>query len=200
MMKGVHALKENLRGLDKTPLQPQDKKGFEFKEPDKYASWDRNRFAMVLVGPSKRGKSNFAKLYAFENPCVCQRLDGLKKFNADKHDGLVFDDMNFKWHAAETQLHLAGVEDDAEINVKMTHVFIPAGTPRIFVRNYFPFSEPVRPELERRLHVVDVDFDLRVIADDDKVADIKPPDDLQQVLNKYREEDDEGQQVASIFL
>jgi len=186
LLKGPVALKANLAQLDQSPIEVEES-GFKFREPPLYDAWDRERYALVMVGTTGTGKSNFARKYAFKCPCVVSgtRLDGLKAFDKKRNDGIVYDEMDFGNHSPELQLQLTGVEDTVQVNVKMTFVEIPAGTPRIFVLNKFPFTQPVKPELARRIHVVAVEDDLRIRNPEQEQAQVKPPDALARVLQQF---------------
>lgn len=192
IMKGAVAMKANLSSLDQSKPE-REESGFKFTEPEHYKTWDREKQSLLLIGVTGTGKSNFARKYALKNPCVVSgtTLDGLKRYNPDKNDGIVFDEMDFGARSPELQLQLTGVEDTVQVNVKMTHVEIPAGTPRIFVLNYFPFSQPVKPELARRIHCVAVDKDLRVRTAAQIKAQEKKPDELRKVVGQFSRKKEE---------
>lgn len=193
LMIGPARMRESIRGFAQNAPEPVDSR-MKFLELPRYKQWDkylRKRLSLVMVGVSGTGKSWFARKHALKHPCVCQRLDGLKKYNVKRHDGLVFDDMYFGNHARETQLHLTGVEDLGEINVKMTMATIAPYTERIFICNKFPFSLPIRPELRRRIHVVWVKEDMRIMDEEQTAFALKPPDDLDALLANYKPADDE---------
>lgn len=180
LMRGPAALKSSLRQLDQTPNEER-RSDWEFTEHPRVANWDRSKYSLVVVGKSGLGKTSYAKSL-FKSPCVVTRIDGLKEYSQEKHDGLVFDDMCFEKHAPETQLHLTGVEDEPQLNVKFGTVTIPRGTPRVFVRNYFPFSLPIRAELRRRIHCCAVKTDLRVMSKKQTEEAVKPEDDLDAIF------------------
>lgn len=180
IMKGPAAIKANLTALDQTRSNPLDK-GFKWLEPGSIETWDCTKYALVLVGQAGCGKSNYAKSF-FKSPCVCTHLEGLQAFDPVKHDGLVFDDMSFYDKPPELSLHLSGVEDQPQINIKYGHVVIPRGTPRVFVHNKWPFSKPVPPQLRRRVHVVLISQDLRDRDEQQVEAQLKPPDELYEAL------------------
>lgn len=186
ILHGPLRIKSNLAALDETRLSAEETT-FEFTEPASYKRWNRKRQSLVLIGLTDTGKSNFARRHAFKTPCVVSgdTLDGLKLFNPDKHDGLVFDDMDFADYPKVKQLRLTLVTEATSVNVKMTDVVIPAGTHRIFVMNKFPFSTPLTAEMERRLHVVTVKEDMRVLSAEQRKEYEKPEDDLAECLRLF---------------
>jgi len=108
--------------------------------------------AVVLVGPTNIGKTQFSKVL-IPNCHMIRHIDKLKKFNSLYHGGIVFDDMEFTHWPVSAQIHLLDITDDADINVKHGFVTIPAGTKRIFTCNpeRFPFCND--PAVKRRLEV-----------------------------------------------
>lgn len=199
VMKGPLAIKSSLRALCGAPEDKGIPQHWKWNEPALIAEWDRTKYALVLIGDTKKGKTNYARMLlgaqdpeAKKQPFRLQRLDHLKVYNADVYSGLVFDDVYLGNRSAELQLHITGVQDAADINVKYDCARIPAGTPRIFCHNRWPFSADVPAELARRLFVVKVEDDLRDMTDlppEEQAKDCKPQDDLQQVMNELLHQD-----------
>lgn len=99
-----------------------------------YYKWKRE-FALILEGEAGYGKTKWAERQ-FKHPLTVRHMGKLKDYDPDVHDGIVFDDMTFAHYPREPRIHLLGVEDEADLNVKHGHVTIPAGVPRIFVTNH----------------------------------------------------------------
>jgi len=109
---------------------------------------------LVFIGPTQIGKTQFAKSH-FNTPLMVRHKDDLKLFDADIHDGIVFDDMDFNHWPATAVIHLLDMEEDSSIDVKHGTAIIPAGTRRIFTCNTFPF--PTHDAIARRIKVVKFD-------------------------------------------
>lgn len=110
---------------------------------------------VVLIGPTGIGKTQYAKAH-FKNPLFVRHIDDLRNFS--DHDGIIFDDMDFLHWPVSTQIHITDIEESSSINIKYGSATIPAGTKRIFTRNYYPFHED--PAVERRVYKVFLDTKL----------------------------------------
>lgn len=109
--------------------------------------------AIVIVGPTKLGKTHYA-LAHFENPLVISHIDDLAKFDNSEHDGIVFDDMSFAHFPRTAQIHLTDWDLPRSINIKHGTATIPANTRKIFTCNEYPFSYD--DAIERRVKRIDV--------------------------------------------
>lgn len=121
------------------------------------ADWDRTSKALVLLGPSGLGKTQWA-LAQFESPLLISHSDGLKALRPD-HDAIIFDDMSFSHWPRTSAIHLTDLECDRQLNVKFGCVTVPARLPRIITSNsswdeLFPVDEP--GAIKRRCKVVDL--------------------------------------------
>ena len=208
ILRGPAQVKGSLSALSAKPV-PRENPGYKFHDPEFMETWDCTKHALVLVGDSDNGKTTYAR-FLFKNPHVVTHLDALGKFNADVHDGLVFDDIDFSEKAPELALHLTDVRGRGHINIKYGGVEIPKGTPRVFTRTFFPFRTPVTKELARRIHVV-VAGDLRDRSQVQVDANTKPPDQLQLALargsnavdadqSRIQREIDEALELAEFIL
>lgn len=88
--------------------------------------------ALIFYGSSGIGKTQFA-LAHFKKPLVVRHIDDLK--GLDDHDGIVFDDMDFKHWPRTAIIHLLDHEVGSSINVKHSTAYIPADMRRIFTTN-----------------------------------------------------------------
>lgn len=192
ILRGPGLMKGNLAALSDKKAEKRNP-DWKFRTPPLVASWDRSKYSLVLVGEGGLGKTEFA-CSLFENPLVITDFEALRKIG-DKYDGLVFDDVNMAVRSPETSLHVAGVQDQPTVNVKYGSVELPRGLPRVFVHNYWPFQNPVPGQLKRRLHVVFVRKDLRVMNQEARNAASKPSDDLEELLVRL-----EGDDEVSAFL
>lgn len=111
--------------------------------------WDRT-LTLVLQGPTGVSKTQFC-LSLFERPLLVSNTEELKGFNSRYHDGIIFDDVQVSHWPRNSQLHLVDFDCHRGVNVKGTHIVIPARTVKIFTCNmgYFPFISD--PAINRRL-------------------------------------------------
>lgn len=105
--------------------------------------------SFVLIGPSGCGKSTWAKRVAPKPALFVSHVDDLRKYNADVHKSIIFDDMDFNHWPRTAQIHLVDQHDVRSINVRYGTVTIPAGTPKIFTSNLPPFT--MDPAIDRRI-------------------------------------------------
>lgn len=112
------------------------------------------RKSLVVVGSTGVGKTQFI-LSCFENPLLVSLTEELKGFRAGFHDAIIFDDVSVAHWPRNSQLHLVDVECRRGINVKGTHVVIPAFTKKVFTCNptHFPFTEG-DSAINRRINVI----------------------------------------------
>ena len=87
----------------------------------------------ILWGAPNTGKTSYAKAH-FTNPLVVSHMDDLLHFTPD-HDGIVFDDMDFKHLPRSTMIYLADVDEDRSIHCRYSCAQIPANTKKIFCTN-----------------------------------------------------------------
>lgn len=109
---------------------------------------------IVLIGPSGCGKSTWAKYRAPKPALWVTHLDDLKKFNRKVHKSIIFDDMSFVHLPEQSQIHLVDPYDQRSIHVRYGTVTIPAGVPKIFTGNVYPFTEVGEhaQAIRRRVH------------------------------------------------
>lgn len=113
--------------------------------------------SLVIEGPTRCGKTTWAKKNAPKPALFISHPDELKGFRANYHKSIIFDDMHFNGDRAtgkgkwpdRSQVHILDFENPRAINVKHSHAHIPAGVYKIFTCNYFPFED--LPEIKERL-------------------------------------------------
>lgn len=88
----------------------------------------------VIVGEPGIGKTQYA-LAHFSAPLLVTHIDDLKEFNSEIHDGIVFDDMDFKHLPRSTQIYLTDCAVPRTIHCRFANAVIPAGTHKIFTTN-----------------------------------------------------------------
>jgi len=90
--------------------------------------------SIVLCGPSGVGKTEWAMAH-FKNPLLCTELDQLLEFDAQEHDGIVFDDMDFTSLSRNMQISLVDQTMPRAIRCRYRSPVIPRGTKKIFTCN-----------------------------------------------------------------
>jgi len=123
----------------------------------------------LVWGYTAFGKSHFA-LAHFKNPMLVTHLDQLENIT-DKHDGLVFDDMDFRHLHFTAIINLLDIEMDRHVHIRYTTAKIRAGLKRIFTfNNPDIFSVPnltdfQKDAIARRISVVEITYDIRKIPE-----------------------------------
>lgn len=149
--------------------------------PTKLALWQPERHALWLSGPTGTGKTELAKAH-FQDPLLIRHVGQLKSIAG--HDGLVFDDFNPSHWPRECVIHLTDLSCPSGINVKFSHVVIPAGMPRIFTSNTWIWPHDSTGAIERRVFAVqcpDRMYEPDIIAE---LQQAKAPDDWQAIKDK----------------
>ena len=100
---------------------------------------DVNGFSHVVLGRAGIGKTQYA-LAHFNAPLFCSHIDDLKDFHPRVHDGIVFDDMDFKHLPRTAQIHITDYNQSRSIHVRYGRARIPARTKKIFVCNEICFN------------------------------------------------------------
>lgn len=93
--------------------------------------WSRS---IILWGDSGIGKTQFA-LAVLGRCLMVSHIDDLKNFDKTIHEGILFDDMDFKHMPRSAQIHLVDQEHDRSIHVRYGVVNIPKNTKKIFSTN-----------------------------------------------------------------
>lgn len=97
-----------------------------WREYDKKKSW-------IYWGESGIGKTQFA-LAQFKAPLKVRDMDDLGDLDPDMHDGIVFDDVDFRHWPRTSQIHILDYERTS-VRIRYKTVTIPKGFPRVFTTN-----------------------------------------------------------------
>lgn len=125
--------------------------------------------AWLIYGRTNTGKTNFAMAH-FKNPLLVRHLEDLGALDPNVHDGIVFDDVDFKHLFFTAIKNILDPDFDSSIQVRYQLVRIPAGMPRIFTHQhsdiFFPPSMSVLQveAIERLFKTFEVKKDLRKIV------------------------------------
>jgi len=99
---------------------------------DAITNWDT---CHIIWGESQIGKTQYA-LAHFEHPLLVHHMDDLQGFVQGYHDGIVFDDMDFKHVPRSNQIYLLDKNNNRTIHCRFTNAKIPKHTKKIFTCNY----------------------------------------------------------------
>lgn len=90
--------------------------------------------SVIIWGESGIGKTQFA-LALLPGALMVSHLDDLRKFRAEEHAGIIFDDMDFNHMPRTSQIHLVDMDHDRSIHVRYDVAVIPKYTKKIFTTN-----------------------------------------------------------------
>lgn len=110
-------------------------------------------YCNVIIGPPNCGKTQWV-LSHFNKPLLVTHIDTLLDYDADYHDAIVFDDMDFKHYHRTAQIHITDWNNSRQIHCRYRTAKIPKHTVKVFVCNEYPFTED--PAIRRRVIVTKV--------------------------------------------
>lgn len=114
--------------------------------------WERESKSVVIIGPAGVGKSTLAIRDIPKPALLVSHLDTLRSFNEHYHKGILFDDISLKHIHLQGQLQVVCRELPRQVHVRYGVAFIPAGVPKIFTCNTFPFIDD--PSIMRRINII----------------------------------------------
>lgn len=125
---------------------------------------------LYVYGPSGTGKTQWA-VHCFDSPLVVSHMDGLRDFDPNEHDGIVFDDMSFGHHPRESVIHLLDWDLERQIHCRYNCARIPMHTRKIFTSNLsfdecFPSDSAgaIRRRVTKIIHVTGPTYEARNMA------------------------------------
>ncbi|OLY81937.1 hypothetical protein AYI68_g3951 [Smittium mucronatum] len=124
--------------------------------------WRGQKKSLWLYGKSHLGKTNFAKSL-FERPLLVSEMEDLRKFH--NHDGIIFDDMNFKDLPEGKTTHILDLEHERSFKGRYKNVTTPADIKKVFTSNTPIFKD--EEGARNRIHLLRINFDLRILNDND---------------------------------
>lgn len=116
--------------------------------------------SLIFHGEAECGKTEFAKCH-FDRFLLIRHMDALAAYDPSLYDGIIFDDMSFKHLPRTAQIHIVDVDNDSDIHIRYSTVFIPAGTKKIFTTNDMTFFDLEDPAIKSRVKVVHFDKSLK---------------------------------------
>lgn len=96
-------------------------------------TWDRTK-TLILWGPPNIGKTHFA-LCLLKKALMLSHLDRLSILDTSIHEGVIFDDMDFRHFPVSSQIHLVDTAFDRDIHIRYQTALLPSGVPRIVTTN-----------------------------------------------------------------
>ncbi len=111
--------------------------------------------SIILRGPPNTGKTQYA-LAHFKFPLFVSDLNDLSMYQRDKHDGIVFDDMEFRSESRERQIALLDQDQPRSIRVLYQAVRIPKRTKKIFTTNVDDIFNWDDVAIDRRARIIDI--------------------------------------------
>lgn len=90
--------------------------------------------SVILVGASGLGKTSFAQSLLTRALFVSQ-IDTLTEYQQGHHDGIIFDDMDFRHLPRSSQIHIVDLEQTRSIYCRYNNATIERGVKRIFTTN-----------------------------------------------------------------
>ncbi len=165
MIRHYRGVQEAIAVRNRRPVERTFKKAaFAKMKIKEIGDWKKS---WIFFGPPGCGKTSYA-LSLFENPLLVSHIDQLKFLEPNNHDGIVFDDMNFRGSGEHEKgrwpvgscIHLVDTAYHRDINVKHTTAYIPAGMKRIFCTNMpggqiFPEQTTTSFGIRRRIDYID---------------------------------------------
>lgn len=93
------------------------------------------RNTVVITGPPRLGKTQYAAAQLGDKPLFCSDMDILRQFNPSIHTGILFDEVSTKMWPGSSFINLLDREMPRAIRVRYAIVTIPVGTKKIICVN-----------------------------------------------------------------
>jgi len=130
MVRYSRGLKEALRVL--RPLE--EHKSFELNTFTFHPLILPENKSIIIWGASGARKTSYVTS-RWPKILLVSHMDDLLNFRADQHDGILFDDMDFRHVPRTAQIHVVDQDFDRSIHIRYTTVLIPKNTLKIFTTN-----------------------------------------------------------------
>jgi len=130
--EGIRAAQKAL----KEPVQLANYTLADFPMWEPITDWSET---IILGGAAGAGKTEFACAH-FKNPKLVTEIDELLDYDPMEHDGIVFDDMDFRKETRNIQIALVDQTMPRAIRCRYRSPEIPKGTKKIFTCNEWCFS------------------------------------------------------------
>lgn len=112
--------------------------------------------SIIIWGESGARKTSYVTS-RFPRILMVSHMDDLLNFREGEHEGILFDDMDFRHTPRTAQIHLTDQDFDRSIHIRYTTVTIPRKTIKIFTtneQNGAIFMDD--PAINRRLHKIHI--------------------------------------------
>lgn len=139
-------------GIERVAKRLKTSEFIRYYGPDRWPQISNWTKVHVVQGAAGIGKTQWA-LGHFSNPLMVSHIDDLLQFDAETHDGIIFDDLSVAHQPRNCQVHIADMEAPRSIHCRYVAAHIPAMTKKIFTCNpgYCPFANPEDPAIARRV-------------------------------------------------
>jgi hypothetical protein len=94
----------------------------------------RDDKSLIIWGPAGCGKTEFV-VALMPKALFVSHVDDLLNFDPSVHDGIIFDDIDFKHFPRTSQIHLVDTSHPRSIHCRYNTATIPAKTKKIFTTN-----------------------------------------------------------------
>ena len=154
----VEKLRASVQGDAKRHIHKYDPSSFMLTAPP---SWT----TLHIYGYSGAGKTKWA-LAQFASPCLIKPFNSIgcleaigRKFDPRVHDGLVLDEVDFRFMKREDVIALFDHDEESDLDVRFKSFTLPAGIRKIAVSNaspagLYPLDEP--GAISRRVKLVHI--------------------------------------------
>jgi hypothetical protein len=90
--------------------------------------------SLIIWGEAGIGKTCWARAL-MPTAIFVSHMDDLLSYDTSVHDGIIFDDMDFKHLPRTAQIHLVDTDEPRSIHCRYSVAHIPAGTKKVFLTN-----------------------------------------------------------------
>lgn len=90
--------------------------------------------SLIMWGEAGIGKTQFA-MALLPDALVVTHMDDLRSFDSNSHNGIIFDDMDFKHMPRSSQIHIVDREIGRSIHCRYECAWIPPEVKKIFTTN-----------------------------------------------------------------
>lgn len=110
---------------------------------------------VILWGESGSGKTSLAHAL-MPTALIVSHMDDLAEFDPSIHEGIIFDDMDFKHFPRTAQIHLSDCAFDRSIHIRYTTAKIPKATKKIITTNEHEGNVLLLndPAIRRRIKII----------------------------------------------
>lgn len=115
----------------------------------------KDKDSIILWGQSGVGKTSLAHA-TLPKALIVSHMDDLASYNTETHEGIIFDDMDFRHLPRTSQIHLVDSDFDRSIHIRYQTAKIPKKTKKIFTTNELNgrIMDIDDPAIRRRIEII----------------------------------------------